>query len=107
MEALGIDSASVLHHATPRIFYGCELHPGAREELLGFSPLTESKGHRAGVIASLWRERWLMGRIHNSQVMKRVAATNASTAADFFSRAQIGGRSGDTLSEAEAGICGK
>jgi hypothetical protein len=72
MEALGIDSSSVLHHATPRMFYGCELHLGAREELLGFSPMTESRGHRASVIANLWRERWLAGRIRNPQVMERV-----------------------------------
>jgi hypothetical protein len=88
MDALGVDSASVLHHATPRIFYGCELHPGAREELLGFSPMTESKGHTASVIASLWRERWLMGRVRNGQVLERVAATNAESVATFFAEAQ-------------------
>lgn len=88
VDALGIDSTSVLHHATPRIFYGCELHPGAREELLGFSPMTESKGHQATVIANLWRERWLMGRIRNREVLEKVGATNAGSVATFFSNIQ-------------------
>jgi hypothetical protein len=85
MDALGIDSGSVLHHATPRIFYGCELHPGARGELLGFYPFTESKGHAVSVIASLWRQRWLAKRIRNPEVLSRVAATDAGTQAAFFS----------------------
>jgi hypothetical protein len=56
----------------------------------------------AGIIASLWRERWLMGRIQNSEVLKRVSATNAATAADFFNRAEVGTSPGeDTLGDAE------
>jgi hypothetical protein len=57
---------------------GCELHPGARGELLGFYPFTESRGHTASVIASLWRQRWLGKRIRNPEVLSRVAATNAA-----------------------------
>jgi hypothetical protein len=89
VEALGIDSSAVLNHATPRIFYGSRLHPHADEELLGFSPTTESKGHTASVIASLWRQRWLAGRIRNSDVLARVAATDARTIASFFSELRI------------------
>lgn len=84
VEALGIDSSSVLHHATPRISYVCELHPGAREELLGFSPFTESKGHSASVVASLWRQRWLANRVKNPEVLTKVASTDAATLATFF-----------------------
>lgn len=85
VEALGIDSSAVLHHATPRIFYGSKLHPYADQELLGFSPITESKGYAAGVIASLWRHRWLAGRIKNPEVLARVATMDAGTLANFFS----------------------
>jgi hypothetical protein len=102
MEALGIDSSTVLHHATPRIFYGCELHPGAREELLGFSPMTESKGHKADIIASSWRERWLMGRIRDREVMERVAAAHAGTVAAFFANAQRNESSTVAVSERAA-----
>jgi hypothetical protein len=84
VEALGIDSGSVLHHATPRIFFGLELHPHAREELLGFSPVTENEGYPASVIASLWRQRWLSRRIQNPEVLATVSATNSRTLADFF-----------------------
>ena len=84
VEALGIDSTSVLNHATPRIFYGCELHPHAREELLGIYPTTESQGVPASTISSLWRQRWLAKRIGSSTVLQRVAGTNSQTLAAFF-----------------------
>lgn len=86
VEALGMDSESILHHATPRIFYGCELHPRAREELLGLYPSTEHEGYSASVIAGLWRQRWLAKRIQNPEVLSAVAGSNAQTLADFFGK---------------------
>jgi hypothetical protein len=85
VEALGIDASAVLHHATPRIFYGCELHPGAINELVGLYPATESRGHSAGVISSLWRQRWLSKRIQSADVLGSVAQGNAQSLVDFFS----------------------
>jgi hypothetical protein len=82
VEAFAIDSGSVLNHATPRIFFGLELHANAREELLGFSP--ESEGHPASVIASLWRQRWLARRIQNPEILAKVSATDSATLASFF-----------------------
>jgi len=87
-EALGIDSSMVLKHETPRIFYGCELHPRARQELLGCFPTTESKGPSASVLSSLWRQRWLSARVRNPEVLEQVAATSARTLVDFFEEAQ-------------------
>mgnify|MGYP002777209180 CR=1 FL=1 len=84
VETLGIDASAVLHHATPRIFYGCELHPGAINELVGIHPATENRGHSAGVIASLWRQRWLSKRIQNRDVLGMVAHGNAQSLVDFF-----------------------
>lgn len=84
VEALGIDASAVLHHATPRIFYGCELHPGAINELVGLYPSTENHGQPASVIASLWRQRWLTKRIQSADVLGEVAKGNAQTLADFF-----------------------
>jgi hypothetical protein len=84
VEALGINSTSVLHHATPRILYGCELHPGAIDELVGMNPPTEDYGQPASVIASLWRQRWLTGRIQSDEVLNAVATGSARTLADFF-----------------------
>lgn len=85
VEALGIDASSVLHHATPRIFYGCELHPGAMEELLSLQPGSESRGQPASMIGSLWRQRWLTKRIQSEEVLASVADGNAQTLVDFFS----------------------
>ena len=85
VEALGIDATMVLHHATPRIFYGCELHPGAIDELMGLYPSTESHSHPASVIASLWRQRWVSKRIQSQDVLEQVASGNAQTLVDFFS----------------------
>lgn len=84
LDMLGIESSLVLNHATPRVFYGCELHPGAREELLGFYPFTENHGPPVRVIANLWRQRWLTKRVRNAEVLSRVAAANAATQAAFF-----------------------
>lgn len=86
VEALGIDSSAVLHHATPRLFYVCELHPGGINELLGFQPASEDRGYPANVISHLWRQKWLSKRIQNSDVLQRVAAANAQTVADFFAQ---------------------
>lgn len=85
VEALGIDASSVLNHATPRIFYGCELHPGAINELIGLYPATENGGHPASVIANLWRQRWLSKRIRNEDVLISVARGNAQALVEFFS----------------------
>jgi hypothetical protein len=87
VETLGIDSACVLNHATPRIFYGCELHPRAREELLGFYPITKNEGQSASVIASLWRQRWLVKRIQRPDVLLGVADANAPRYAAFYAAA--------------------
>jgi hypothetical protein len=62
LDALGIKSDAILHHATPRIFYGCELSPGARSGLVGL--LTPNKElPTCSNVAAAWRKRWLMSRI--------------------------------------------
>jgi hypothetical protein len=101
VEALGIDASSVLHHATPRVFYGCELHPGAINELIGLYPATENRGHPASLIASLWRQRWLAKRIQNEDVLSAVAQGSAQTLMAFFGEnakpsSDVGGDHGQT-----------
>lgn len=105
VEALGINSSAVLHHATPRIFYGCELHPGAIEELIGSNPATENRGTPIKVIAHLWRLRWLSKRIQNDDVLQRVTAENAQTIQQFFNnkrRRETGGDEESTDTETDA-----
>jgi len=84
LDDLGIESSCILHHATPRIFYGCEIHEGAKAELLGVRPNTESQGCSAAMIAEAWRQRWLRQRIAHDDVLARVAADGAHTLANVF-----------------------
>jgi hypothetical protein len=84
LDDLGIESSDILHHATPRIFYGCEIHEGARAELLGVRPHTESHSCSAAVIADAWRRRWLCRRIDNEEVLARVAADGPHTLETLF-----------------------
>jgi hypothetical protein len=84
LDDLGIASSDILHHATPRIFYGCEIHEGAKAELLGVRPNTESKGCPAAMIADAWRRRWLRQRLDHDDVLARVAADGAHTLENLF-----------------------
>jgi len=84
LDDLGIQSSCILHHATPRIFYGCEIHEGAKAELLGVRPNTESQGCSAAMIAEAWRQRWLRQRIDQDDVLARVAADGARTLESLY-----------------------
>jgi hypothetical protein len=84
LDDLGIESSCILHHATPRIFYGCEIHEGAKAELLGVRPNTESQGCSAAMIAEAWRQRWLRQRMDHDDVLARVAADGAHTLENLF-----------------------
>ena len=79
LTALGIDSAQILHHATPRLSYGCELHTGAIEELLGLRGQTAGGSNSIHAIARAWKRRWLFGRIHQPAVLDRLALCDART----------------------------
>jgi Domain of unknown function (DUF4338) len=61
LDALGVKSDAILHHATPRIFYGCELAPDARSSLVGLGADVCEAPSCAG-IAAAWRRRWLIRR---------------------------------------------
>lgn len=68
LDALGIASDSVLHHATPRLFYVCELGADARASLMGMAS-TEAEPSSAAVIAGAWRRRWLNARIERPETL--------------------------------------
>ena len=73
LDALGLKSDSILHHATPRIFYGCELAPEARRALMGFK---SDNGPAASVrdIAAAWRVRWLAKRVLRKESLKALSS---------------------------------
>lgn len=70
LDALGLKSDAVLHHATPRIFYGCELFAGARESLLGLRDADHEPDPCASDIASAWRRRWLSNRVRRPETLE-------------------------------------
>jgi hypothetical protein len=74
LDALGINSNSVLHHNTPRLFYACELGEGAREALMGIGggagdPPTGA-AIPAAAISAAWRRRWLAARIQRAETLE-------------------------------------
>lgn len=79
LDALGIESNDVLNHATPRLFYACELHEGAREQLIGFGSARSKRLAGVDDIADAWRRRWLFNRIQSDDVLAQVARQNAAT----------------------------
>lgn len=68
LDALGVESDQVLHHATPRIFYACELEPQARASLLQTTSAPVKPAPSVNAIAEAWRRRWLLKRIDNREV---------------------------------------
>lgn len=73
LDALGIASDTVLHHATPRLFYACELGADARMSLMGMAS-NQAEPPRAATIASAWRRRWLDGRARREETLGAMAA---------------------------------
>jgi hypothetical protein len=69
LDALGLKSDAILHHATPRIFYGCELVPGARSSLLGLGGAAAAAASGADVAAA-WRRRWLLARVARPETLE-------------------------------------
>ena len=72
LDALGLKSDAILHHATPRIFYGCELEPGAKDALVGLGTV-EDAAPSAASIAAAWRQRWLANRIMRPETLATLA----------------------------------
>lgn len=72
LDALGLRSDAILHHATPRIFYGCELTPEARLALLGLAN-PDPAGAASTDIARAWRRRWLDNRIRREETLANLA----------------------------------
>lgn len=72
LDALGIKSDAILHHATPRIFYGCELISDARDSLLGLEK-GQGTAPSVAVVAAAWRKRWLTKRVMREETRTALA----------------------------------
>lgn len=73
LDALGIASDSILHHANPRLFYACELGAHARMSLMGMAT-EQAEPATAATIARAWRRRWLDGRARRPETQIAMAA---------------------------------
>lgn len=78
LDALGIASDTVLHHATPRLFFACELGKDARMALMGME-LEQAEPASAAKIAGAWRRRWLDGRVQRSETLAAMATLGPQT----------------------------
>jgi hypothetical protein len=72
LDALGLESNHILHHATPRLFCASELEPDARQQLLGLVDARNAIAPSLDAISAAWRRRWLLNRIRNDEVLDRV-----------------------------------
>lgn len=68
LDVLGIDSDTILHHNTPRLFYACELGSGSRTSLMGMEA-EDFQPASVGTIAAAWRRRWLDGRAKREETL--------------------------------------
>ena len=73
LDALGLKSDAILHHATPRLFYGCELDPGARKALVGMAAL-ELQGADVSGVGAAWRRRWLSRRVLRDETLAKLSS---------------------------------
>lgn len=69
LDALGLKSDSILHHATPRIFYGCELSPGSKSALLNLGTAPASYA-TCSDIGAAWRRRWVINRSRREETLQ-------------------------------------
>lgn len=72
LDALGLKSDAILHHATPRLFFGCELAVGARDSLVGLGA-DAITAPAAATIAAAWRQRWLDNRSRREDTLTEIA----------------------------------
>jgi hypothetical protein len=68
LDALGVQSDRILHHATPRLFYGCELDVDARASLISTRTRAPKRAPGVAAIGAAWRRRWLGPRISNADI---------------------------------------
>jgi hypothetical protein len=79
MEYLKLDSNPILNHRNRRVVYGIALAENFKDVLIGLAdhskyliPQTKPK-HRSELIGKYWIRRWLVNRINNEEVMKKVS----------------------------------
>lgn len=73
LSVLGLNADDVLRHSTPRIVYGCECHPRAREQLIGLVKGDESRRATVADITAAWIRRWVNKRITRPEVLEGMA----------------------------------
>ncbi|WP_162178275.1 Druantia anti-phage system protein DruA [Parvularcula oceani] len=78
LEALGLRANNVLNHATPRIFYACELGHGSADALVGMGKPSR-RGATTAAISTAWRDRWLAQRARRAETLAALACLGPAT----------------------------
>ncbi len=79
LDALGLESGHILHHATPRLFCACEVYPDARNQLIGLGTQGAEAAPSSDQISAAWRRRWLLKRIQNDEILDRVGRSGPAS----------------------------
>lgn len=82
--ALGLGSADILRHESPRIAYVAPLCRSPQRVLLGIDPLTDGDAEGDdGVerVAEFWRSRWLASRLDHTPALDAVAQARRASLA--------------------------
>ncbi len=79
LDALGITSNDILHHATPRLFFTCALAPDADKQLFGLKVHRNGHASKLSAIAEAWRDRWLLGRIRRQETIDHLMTLGPTT----------------------------
>lgn len=78
LDALGLDSNTILHHATPRLFYACELGNDSRNSLLGMEA-EDFQAETSAAIGQAWRQRWLLARSRREETLEALSDLGPAT----------------------------
>ncbi|MCK0097492.1 DUF4338 domain-containing protein [Yoonia sp. F2084L] len=76
LNLLGINDSELLEQPNRKKVYGCEMFPGAKDQLLGFDGVEVSADVRSNSVAAItrgWAKRWLLQRIQSQRVLDGLA----------------------------------
>lgn len=93
LNLIGINNDDILTQSVGRRVYGCELFPGARSALTGFTRrLRKQHSPTAMSIVHAWIERWLVKRAIRPDVIESLRESPADVISREFQRRAVRGR---------------
>ncbi|WP_170447331.1 Druantia anti-phage system protein DruA [Ruegeria arenilitoris] len=85
LNLLGINNSELLEQPNKKKVYGCEMFPGAKDQLLGFKGDeldAYEKTNSVSAISKSWARRWLLPRLKSESVLNELADFKPSHVSD-------------------------